>query len=53
MYVGGGLGAVPYHAKLLDAFVPPEELLPLTQATARVFARLGERRTAIAPASSF
>jgi sulfite reductase (ferredoxin) len=44
MYVGGGLGAVPYQAKLFDAFVPPEELLPLTQAIARVFARLGEKK---------
>jgi sulfite reductase (ferredoxin) len=44
MYVGGGLGAVPYHAKLLDSFVPPEELLPLTQAIARVFARFGEKK---------
>ncbi len=44
MYVGGGLGAVPYHAKLLDAFVPLEELLPLTQAIARVFARFGEKK---------
>jgi sulfite reductase (ferredoxin) len=44
MYVGGGLGAVPYHAKLLDAFIPPEELLPITQAIARVFARLGEKK---------
>src|ERR1700688_2467050 len=44
MYVGGGLGAVPYHAKLLDSFVPPEELLPLTQSIARVFARLGEKK---------
>src|SRR5256886_2177130 len=44
MYVGGGLGAVPYHAKLLDAFIPPEELLPVTQAIARVFARLGEKK---------
>jgi sulfite reductase (ferredoxin) len=44
MYAGGGLGAVPYHAKLLDSFVPPEELLPLTQAIARVFARLGEKK---------
>ncbi len=44
MYVGGGLGAVPYHAKLLESFVPPEELLPLTQAIARVFARLGEKK---------
>ena len=39
MYVGGGLGAVPYNAKLFDSFVPSEELLPLTQAIARVFAK--------------
>jgi len=44
MYVGGGLGTVPYQAKLFDPFVPPEELLPLAQAIARVFARLGEKR---------
>src|SRR5207247_3373224 len=29
LYVGGGLGAVPYQAKLFDEFVPEEELLPL------------------------
>jgi sulfite reductase (ferredoxin) len=44
LYVGGGLGAVPYQAKLFDGFVPPEELLPLAQAIARVFARLGEKK---------
>jgi len=44
MYVGGGLGAVPYHAKLFDSFVAPEELLPLTQAIARVFAKHGEKK---------
>jgi sulfite reductase (ferredoxin) len=44
MYVGGGLGAVPHLAKLLDEFVTFEELLPLIQAIARVFARLGEKR---------
>src|SRR5271167_4051706 len=44
MYVGGGLGAVPYQAKLFDSFIPPEELLPLAQAIARVFARLGEKK---------
>jgi sulfite reductase (ferredoxin) len=44
MYVGGGLGAVPYQAKLFDDFVPPEELLPLAQAIARVFARHGEKK---------
>jgi sulfite reductase (ferredoxin) len=44
LYVGGGLGTVPYQAKLFDPFVPPEELLPLAQAIARVFARLGEKK---------
>jgi sulfite reductase beta subunit-like hemoprotein/uncharacterized protein (UPF0332 family) len=44
MYVGGGLGAVPYQAKLFEAFIPPEELLPLAQATGRVFARYGEKK---------
>ncbi len=44
LYVGGGLGTVPYQAKLFDSFVPPEELLPLAQAIARVFARLGEKK---------
>ena len=43
-YVGGGLGAVPYMAKLFDSFVPVEEMMPLTQAIARVFARLGEKK---------
>jgi sulfite reductase (ferredoxin) len=44
MFVGGGLGAVPYMAKLFDSFVPVEEILPLTQAIARVYARLGEKK---------
>ena len=44
VYVGGGLGAVPYMAKRFDSFVPVEEILPLTQAVARVFARLGEKK---------
>jgi sulfite reductase (ferredoxin) len=44
VYVGGGLGAVPYQAKLFDAFVPEQEILPLAQAMSRVFARLGEKR---------
>jgi len=43
-YVGGGLGSVPYKAKLFDAFLPEEELLPTLQAISRVFARLGEKR---------
>ncbi len=44
VYVGGGLGTVPHQAKVLEEFVPEEELLPLAQAVARVFARLGEKR---------
>jgi sulfite reductase (ferredoxin) len=43
-YVGGGLGSVPYKAKLFDEFLPEEELLPTMQALSRVFARLGEKR---------
>lgn len=43
-YVGGGLGAVPHQAKLFDEFLPEDELLPLAQAMARVFARLGEKK---------
>jgi sulfite reductase (ferredoxin) len=42
-YVGGGLGPVPQAAQLLDPFVTEAELLPLSEAVCRVFARLGER----------
>jgi sulfite reductase (ferredoxin) len=44
IYVGGGLGTVPHQAQLLSDFAPETEILPLTQAVARVFARLGEKR---------
>ena len=44
LYVGGGLGAVPHEAKLLYEFVGEEDLLPIAQAIARVFARLGEKK---------
>ncbi len=44
VWVGGGLGAVPYQAKLFDEFLPEAELLPLTQAISRVFARMGEKK---------
>ncbi len=44
IYVGGGLGTVPQQAKILADFVPVEEILPLTQAVCRVFARHGEKR---------
>ena len=43
-FVGGGLGAVPYQAKLFDSFIPMEEIFPITQAIARVYARLGEKK---------
>jgi sulfite reductase (ferredoxin) len=43
--VGGGLGAVPVEAKVLEEFCPEEEILPLTQAVGRVFARLGEKQS--------
>ena len=42
-YVGGGLGAIPHPAQLLDEFVTEDEILPLSQAVCRVFSRLGER----------
>ena len=42
--VGGGLGAVPYQAKVFDEFLPPEEVLPMAQAVSRVFARHGEKK---------
>jgi sulfite reductase (ferredoxin) len=44
VYVGGGLGTVPYQAKLFHPFLPPEELGPIAQSIARVFARLGEKK---------
>ena len=42
--VGGGLGPVPHVAKVLYEFMPEAQMLPLSQAIARVFARLGEKR---------
>ncbi len=44
IWVGGGLGPVPYNAKLLFENHPAEELLPVTQAVARVYGRLGEKK---------
>ncbi|HZS50800.1 MAG TPA: hypothetical protein VFA54_08070 [Bryobacterales bacterium] len=44
VYVGGGLGPLPYQAKLFSEFVPAAEMLPLAQAIGRVFARLGEKK---------
>jgi sulfite reductase (ferredoxin) len=42
--VGGGLGPVPHVAKTLYDFLPVEQMLPVSQAIARVYARLGEKR---------
>ncbi len=44
LFVGGGLGPVPYQAEVFAEFLPEEELLPVAQAIARVFARLGEKQ---------
>lgn len=44
LYVGGGLGSVPQEARLIEEFLPEEELLPMAQAVSRVFARLGEKK---------
>ena len=44
VYVGGGLGTVPYQAKLFAEFMPVGELLPTTVAIARVFTKHGEKR---------
>jgi len=41
--VGGGLGAVPHPAQILYDWIPAAELLPLTLAVLRVFAREGEK----------
>ncbi len=43
VFVGGGLGPLPFQAKLYSDFVPAERMLPLAQAIGRVFARLGEK----------
>ncbi len=43
VYVGGGLGSVPRPALLLTDFCTEQELLPLSQAICRVFARHGEK----------
>lgn len=44
VYVGGGLGPVPYQAKHYTDFLPEEELFPTLIAVSRVFTRLGERK---------
>jgi sulfite reductase (ferredoxin) len=42
--VGGGLGAAPRVADVLEDFIPTHEMLRTIEATIRVWDRLGERR---------
>lgn len=44
IYVGGGLGAQPRAAELLEPFTPADMLIPTAEAVIRVFDRHGERR---------
>lgn len=43
VYVGGGLGAQPFLAKLAHEFLPEDEIIPFIEALLRVFDRYGER----------
>lgn len=47
VFVGGGLGSSPREADLLEAFTPPELLLPTTEAILTVFDEHGERRNRV------
>ena len=44
IYIGGGLGAFPRCAELLEPFTPVDLLLPTAEAIVRIFDRLGERK---------
>ena len=44
IYLGGGLGAQPVSAKLLEGFTPEALLIPTAEAVLRIFDRFGERR---------
>src|SRR5262249_26954497 len=44
LYMGGGRGTLPQQANRVDDFLSEEELLPVAQAAARVFDRLGEKK---------
>jgi sulfite reductase beta subunit-like hemoprotein len=44
LYVGGGLGAAPMEAILLEPFTPTAELLRTCEAIVRVHDRLGDRK---------
>lgn len=53
VFMGGGLGAVPYQARIYAEFVPLSEILPLAQAVCRVFARHGEKKNRAAARLKF
>lgn len=44
VYVGGGLGATPAAAILLEEFTPLEEFFPTADAVVRLFDRYGDRK---------
>ncbi len=44
IYLGGGLGAQPACARLLEEFTPEHLLIPTAEAVLRTFDRYGERR---------
>jgi len=44
VYVGGGLGAAPMQAILLESFTPATELLRTCEAIVRIHGRLGDRK---------
>ncbi len=43
VYIGGGLGAQPFLAKLAFEFLEEDQLIPFTEGLLRVFDRYGER----------
>ncbi len=44
VYVGGGLGAVPFAPHLLEEFIPENRLIPSIETVIRLFDRYGERK---------
>jgi len=41
--LGGGLGAQPLHAHIIEEFLPANRLIPMVEGIIRVFERYGER----------
>lgn len=44
IYIGGGLGATPHSAVLLEEFTPEDLLIPTAEAVVRIFDRHGNRK---------